>query len=295
MKRLLLIYYAAAGKGQFKAELSDICDCFVKADYRVEVHPSQYVGDTRDTIARDAARYDCIVVGGGDGTLSEAVTGLMRLPAEERPPLGYIPCGSTNDFGNSLMMPKDFCASAQKIAAGSPVPIDVGQFNDRYFIYVAAFGAFTDVAYDTPQQSKNLLGHAAYVLEGIKRAPNIRPIAMELASEDTVIRDEFLYGMISNSTQVGGIRAGEMFSVSLDDGLFEVLLVKNPPNPIERQLMLTSLLSQNLHYQGFVRLKTNHLTFRCEAECPWTLDGEFGGHPAEGTIAIKRHAIRMIL
>ena len=176
MKKLLFIYNVHAGKGLLKSRLAAVLDCFVRAGWDVSVHPTQGAGDATAVAAERAGAFDRIVCSGGDGTLHEVVTGLMTQ--ETRPAVGYIPAGTTNDFAKNLSLPRGMEAMARAAAAGCPRPVDIGRFNDRFFIYVAAFGAFTDVAYNTPQPFKNLFGHLAYVLEGATRLSSIQAYPM---------------------------------------------------------------------------------------------------------------------
>ena len=179
---------------------------------------------------RSAAKeYDIVVCSGGDGTLDEVVTGMIR--SGFRTPIGYIPAGSTNDFGGSLGLPKNMVHAAETIVKGNDFACDVGSFNQDIFVYIAAFGLFTDVSYETGQDMKNVLGHMAYLLEGMKRLPAIRSYPMRVTYDDTTIVDDFIFGMITNSVSVGGFKRITGKNVKLDDGVFEVTLIKRPKNP----------------------------------------------------------------
>ena len=190
MKKLLFIYNLHAGKGALRGRLSPILD-ELTAEWDVTVHPTRGPGDAT-TVARDrAGEFDRIVCSGGDGTLHEVVSGLMELPKEARPTVGYIPAGTTNDFAKNLELPRTLEELAAVAAAGVPRPVDVGKFNDADFLYVAAFGAFTDLAYTTPQQAKNLLGHMAYVLPSVTRLGTIQPHSMTIEYDDGILSDSF--------------------------------------------------------------------------------------------------------
>ena len=202
MKKMLFIVNPRSGKGQIKNNLLEILDIFNKAGYEPTMHITQSVLDAKETVKAKAADYDVVVCSGGDGTLNETVSGLMEEGIEI--PLGYIPAGSTNDFASSLRIPRNMKKAAQLITEGRLFQCDVGTFNERYFNYVAAFGAFTEVSYATPQQMKNVLGHQAYILEAMKKLMSIKPATMILEHDGGRIEGEFLYGMISNSTSVGG-------------------------------------------------------------------------------------------
>lgn len=180
MKKLLFIYNTHAGKGLLKSRLAAVLEELAR-DWDVTVHPTRGAGDAAELAARRAGEFDRLVCGGGDGTLHEVVNGLMALPPEARPEVGYIPAGTTNDFSRNLSLPRGMEAMARTAAAGVPRPVDIGRFNGEHFIYVAAFGAFTDVSYNTPQPVKNLLGRTAYMLESVTRIASIQsyPLTVE--------------------------------------------------------------------------------------------------------------------
>ncbi len=283
-KSLLFVYNPHAGKAQINEKLSKIIDTFAKSDYLTTVWPTQKRGDASEIIKKLGSGYDLVGCSGGDGTLSEAVDGLMAIPPETRPPLGYIPAGSTNDFATTLGIPKDMEEAAEVMMKGLPFRCDIGAFNDKYFTYVAAFGAFTSVSYDTPQQTKNLLGHAAYVLEGIKQVGSIKPYKLKIEVDGKVIEGEFLYGMVSNTLQVGGMKLiPSDMAVSLNDGMFEVFLIRAPKSMADIQGMISAALNQGAN-NGFLSFKAKKIRFICENAVPWTVDGEFGGDCTEVTI-----------
>lgn len=275
MEKLLFVYNAHSGKGMIKSKLADIIDKMVKRDYCVTVYPTQWPGNAAEIIEQESQDYDLIVCSGGDGTLDEVVTGMMRV--QEKKPIGYIPLGSTNDFANSLKLPKNALEAAEIALDGQRFACDVGQFNDNSFIYVAAFGIFTEVSYQTNQELKNLLGHAAYILEGAKSLLDIAAYQMRVEYEDTVLEDDFIYGMVSNSISVGGFKQIAGKNVLLDDGVFEVTLIKRPKNPLELNEIVTSLLTRVDDTDLIYSFKTDKISFYSEIEVPWTLDGEYGG------------------
>jgi len=275
MKKLLFVYNAHAGKAAIRSKLADLIDIMVKNGYRVTSHPTQYSTDATELIAQEGAEYDLIVCSGGDGTLDEVVKGMMRL--KEKKPIGYIPMGSTNDFANSLRLPKNVLKAAEIALHGQRFACDVGQFNDNSFIYVAAFGIFTEVSYQTNQELKNLLGHAAYILQGAKSLLDIESYEMRVEYEDTVLEGEFIYGMVSNSISVGGFKQIAGKNVLLDDGVFEVTLIKRPKNPLELNEIVTSLLARVDNTDLIYSFKTSEIRFLAKKEVSWTLDGEYGG------------------
>ena len=274
-KKLLFIFNPCSGKGQIKNKLMEVIDIMVKAGYEVTIHSTQDREDAMQKVKNEAKNYDLVICSGGDGTLDEAVTGMMQ--SEKKVPLGYIPAGSTNDFANSLKIPKDIVKAAHVAVEGRKFPVDVGYFNGDSFIYIAAFGLFTDVSYQTSQELKNVLGHAAYILEGAKRLHNITSYKMRVEYDGNIIEDEFAYGMITNSVSVGGFKKLTGKNVLLDDGLFEVTLIRMPKNPVDWNEILGCLANLKDDSNLIYTFKTDCVKFLPEDVIPWTLDGEFGG------------------
>ena len=285
MKKLLFVVNGHSGKGQIKNKLLDIIDIMIKEGYHVQVHTTQEREDATKVVREQAKYYDLVVCSGGDGTLDEAVTGMMQ--SEVRTPLGYIPAGSTNDFANSLEIPKDMIQAAKTAVLGVPFSCDVGEFNGDYFIYVAAFGIFTDVSYATSQELKNALGHVAYILEGAKRLHTIKSYHMRVEYDGNEIEGDFLLGMITNSTSVGGFKNMTGKDVKLDDGMFEVTLIHKPKNIIELNTIIASLTNLKDETDLIDSFRADSVKFYSEEEIPWTLDGEFGGDNKE--VQIKDH------
>lgn len=285
MKKLLFVVNGHSGKGQIKNKLLDIIDLMIKEGYHVQVHTTQEREDATKVVREQAKYYDLVVCSGGDGTLDEAVTGMMQ--SEVRTPLGYIPAGSTNDFANSLEIPKDMIQAAKTAVLGVPFSCDVGEFNGDYFIYVAAFGIFTDVSYATSQELKNALGHVAYILEGAKRLHTIKSYHMRVEYDGNEIEGDFLLGMITNSTSVGGFKNMTGKDVKLDDGMFEVTLIHKPKNIIELNTIIASLTNLKDETDLIDSFRADSVKFYSEEEIPWTLDGEFGGDHKE--VQIKDH------
>ena len=284
MKKLLFVVNGHSGKGQIKNKLLDIIDIMIKEGYHVQVHTTQEREDATKVVREQAKYYDLVVCSGGDGTLDE-VTGMMQ--SEVRTPLGYIPAGSTNDFANSLEIPKDMIQAAKTAVLGVPFSCDVGEFNGDYFIYVAAFGIFTDVSYATSQELKNALGHVAYILEGAKRLHTIKSYHMRVEYDGNEIEGDFLLGMITNSTSVGGFKNMTGKDVKLDDGMFEVTLIHKPKNIIELNTIIASLTNLKDETDLIDSFRADSVKFYSEEEIPWTLDGEFGGDHKE--VQIKDH------
>ena len=278
MKKLLFVYNPRAGKEMLKPRLSDVLDIFVKAGYEVTVHPTQAYRDAYYQI-KEVGKYDLIACSGGDGTIDEVATGMMkrREMGKDVVPVGYIPAGTTNDFAKSLHIPRKPLAAADNAVKGVPFPCDIGKFNDSVFVYIAAFGIFTDVSYETDQAVKNVLGHMAYILEGAKRIFNIPSYKIKVEHDGEVIEDEFIFGMVTNSRSVGGFSNMVGKNIVFDDGLFEVTLIKTPKNPIALQEIIAALLIEQVDTKHMYTFKTKKITFDSVEEIPWTLDGEFGG------------------
>ena len=280
MKKLLFVYNPRAGKEMLKPRLSDVLDIFVKAGYEVTVHPTQAYRDAYYQINEyEVVKYDLIACSGGDGTIDEVATGMMkrREMGKDVVPVGYIPAGTTNDFAKSLHIPRKPLAAADNAVKGVPFPCDIGKFNDSVFVYIAAFGIFTDVSYETDQAVKNVLGHMAYILEGAKRIFNIPSYKIKVEHDGEVIEDEFIFGMVTNSRSVGGFSNMVGKNIVFDDGLFEVTLIKTPKNPIALQEIIAALLIEQVDTKHMYTFKTKKITFDSVEEIPWTLDGEFGG------------------
>lgn len=274
-KKLLFIYNPKAGKAKIKNKLADILDIFAKAGYETTVCPTQYKGEAKQITENRPQDYELIVCSGGDGTLDETVTGMIK--SGFKTPLGYIPAGSTNDFGGSLALPKNMVRAAEAIMNGKDFPCDVGTFNEDVFVYIAAFGLFTEVSYETDQDIKNLLGHMAYVLEGMKRLSSIKSFPMRVSYEDKVIVEDFIFGMITNSISVGGFKNITGKNVQLDDGVFEVTLIKQPKNAIELNNIMVSLVNHDIDTDVMYCFRTSSIELESTEPVAWTLDGENGG------------------
>lgn len=261
-QKLLFIFNPHAGKGQIKNHLVDIVDMMVKAGFDVTIYTTQAQADATRKVVEEGAGYDRIVCSGGDGTLDEVMTGLMQ--AKLHIPIGYIPAGSTNDFANSLGIPKEMLKAAERAVGQNRFPCDIGDFNSDTFVYIAAFGLFTEVSYKTSQQLKNIFGHVAYIMEGVKQLRDIPSFRMQVEYDGKVFQDEFIYGMVTNSVSVGGFKGMTGNDVKLDDGLFEVTLIRNPKNPIELNEILACLTNMIDDSDLIYSFKTDavHITAR---------------------------------
>lgn len=288
-QKMLFIYNPRAGKAQIRSNLLDIIDIFVKAGYEVTAYPTQAAGDAIKAVKTRHEGYNIVVCSGGDGTLDEVVSGMMQCG--QKLPIGYIPAGSTNDFANSLKIPKSMIKAAGVVVNGRDFACDIGVFNNDNFIYVAAFGIFTDVSYETKQDVKNVLGHAAYLLEGVKRLPSVRSYPLKITYNDQVIEGEFLYGMITNSYSVGGFRGITGQDILLDDGLFEVTMIRKPSNPLDLNNIILALVDKRVKSEYIHTFKTSRLVVESEESISWTLDGEFGGEHCKAVIENRQRVL----
>lgn len=283
MKKMLFVLNPKAGKCKATRYLADILGVFCQADYSVITYVTKGPGDATQAVMRYAQAVDLVVCCGGDGTFNETVNGILQCGAPT--PIGYIPAGSTNDFAASLKLPTQPLEAAQHIVEGHPVQYDIGQFGQRYFTYIASFGAFTRVSYATPQNIKNALGHTAYLLEGIKDISQIRSIHVKMELDEEVIEDDFLFGSISNSTSVGGILTLDPNQVDMRDGKFEIMLVRAPKKLGEVSECLQALQSKKYDCKMITFRSSSHIRVTSDPEMAWTLDGE----RADGAEVLEIH------
>lgn len=291
-ERLLFIYNPIAGKGKIKAKLSEVLELFSASGYEVIVHPTDSQGDARRTAMEYAKEHRCdrIVCAGGDGTFSETAGGVLL--SGERVPLGYVPEGTTNDFAYSLKLPADMDRAADLAAHGSGIPSDIGTLNGEPFTYTACFGLFTEVTYETPQSVKNAIGRTAYLMNGASKLMHIKTYQVKVEGKNLSIEDEFIYGMIANSNSVGGFKGITGRDVALDDGYFELILIKKPKSLIEFNEIVNALLSNRLdECENICYARVNHIKITTEQEVPWNLDGEFGGNLKTAEIVIHKQKI----
>ena len=292
MKRLLLILNPTAGMRRGRRQLADVVEIFNRAGYLVQTYITAGSGDAATAAETMSQDMDLVVCAGGDGTFNETVAGLLRSGRDI--PIGYLPCGSTNDFANSLKLSQNLVQAARNIVSGTPTSVDVGLFGGRYFTYVASCGAFTKASYATPQSVKNMLGHLAYLLEGLGEIPQIRPIHLRFELPERIIEDDFLFCAISNSTSVGGILTLDPKQVDMGDGNFELLLVRAPLDAQEIGECIRALQSQKYNCAMMTFLSTPKVTVRCDPQMPWTLDGEKAEGAEEIVIENCHHAISLM-
>lgn len=288
-KKALFVYNPKAGKAMIRGKLSEILELLEQSGYETTVRPTAKKGDACEYVRDRSPEMELVVCSGGDGTLDEVVTGM--LASGSITPIGYIPAGSTNDFGGSLQLPRNMLRAAQIVVNGRDFPCDVGAFNEDVFVYIAAFGLFTEVSYETAQDVKNVLGHLAYLLEGVKRLSSIRSYPLKVSYEDQVAEDEFIFGMITNSVSVGGFKQITGKNVELDDGVFEVTLIRRPRNPLELNAVVAALLNRDINADCMLYFRTDRLTIESPEPMAWTLDGEYGGSHEKVTIRNRHKAI----
>ena len=293
MKKMLFVMNPFAGQRRANRFLVDILTIFNRAGYEVTVHMTAGVGDATQVVEKKAGEMDLVVCCGGDGTFNETVTGLLNSKVDI--PVGYIPAGSTNDFAASLKLPTSILQAAADIVEGTPVRYDVGKFGDRYFTYVASFGAFTRASYTTPQSIKNALGHLAYVLDGIQELSQIRNVHVRMEMDDRVVEDDFLFGAISNSTSVGGVLTLDPNQVDMGDGLFEILLLRAPRNLLEITECITAVQAGRYNDCKMITFcSADKVKVFSDPDMPWTLDGEKFDSAPEIPVENVHHAIRLI-
>ena len=293
MGSLLFVYNPHSGIQTISRHLTKIVDLYTSAGFDVTVHPTQAPGDCKNTVMRLADSVERVIVAGGDGTHNEAVSGLIECGCSL--PYGYIPCGSTNDFSHSLGIPVQIMRAAKNAICGEPFAYDIGRMNDRFFTYVAGFGAFTEVTYSTPQQTKNTLGYVAYLITGAASLPNIVPYHVRFESPVRSGEGDYVLGLVTNTLQVGGMKNLLPHDISLDDGLFEVLLVKNPRNAIELNKILVSAVKHDFSADCFEYFKTPSITVTSDKPLAWTLDGENGGAHNVTEIRCMQRALRIVV
>ncbi len=296
-KKLIFIVNPKAGKNQLKKKMVEVVDEFSRGGYQVEVYTTKSAEDAENHIYEVGDQYDMVVISGGDGSLDNAVTGIMRLKqrTDKVPPLGYIPCGSTNDYAKSLCISLKPEVAAQQIMNGVCCPVDVGQMGDHNFIYVAAFGIFTEVSYATPRQLKAKLGHAAYVLEGAKSLASVKTYRLKASFDGRIVTGEFLYGQITNSRSVGGFRAVGLRDMSFHDGEFECVFIRKPKNAVQLEQILQSVLTNKPKEDYIIYERAKCVKVEGVTEIPWTVDGEYAGDFKQARIDDLHNAVTLVL
>ena len=293
-KKMMLIVNPVAGRGGYSLNFGEAMRVFSYGGYDVTLYFTKGKCDATRFAEENGAEYDVVTCVGGDGTLSEVLSGLMKL--DNPPPVGYIPMGTANDVATTLHIPKnDTVGAANLILNGEPHPYDVGGFgDDGYFAYIAGFGAFTNVSYSTPQDQKNMLGHLAYVLQGMAELPNIETVRTRVEFDDGVIETDLVYGSMSKSTSVAGIVKLKENMVSLGDGYSELVLVKDPRDVNGFGEILSSVLSGRFDGDKLIILHTKKAKFSFDHPVAWTRDGEDGGRHQEITLVNYHRPVQLI-
>ena len=292
MKKLLFIVNPRAGKTKSTAPLFDAVAAFSRAGYLVRVFVTEAGGQARDIAAKWGGQYDLVVCAGGDGTLNETISGLMQL--EQRPPLGYLPNGSTNDFAASLHLHTTVEAAARAVAGGVPYSLDIGRHNDRYFAYVASFGAFTRSSYSASQAAKNALGHFAYILEGLGDLDSLRPYRCAIDADGEHFEGDFIFGAVCNSTSLGGLVKLDPKHVSMDDGTFELLLLRMPKTALDLQNLITAMTRMQYDYPGVIFRHVKNVVLTTDENISWSLDGEYAASAPRVEIQCLPGAIELV-
>ncbi len=291
MKKLLLLANTHSGKGIIEEQLPAIINYYNKAGYEVTVYISQYSGHIREISQTRGSDFDILVCSGGDGTLNEAVSGIAKL--DKKPVLGYIPSGSTNDFATSMGIPLNVEDSYKKAIDGDIFDLDIGSINDKHFVYVAGFGLFTNISYETPQNIKNVLGYQAYLLEGLRQLSNIKSYDLEIEYDGGIIKDSIMIGLVSNSNSIAGMKTIFKNYADLNDGLFEVLLVKAPKNVNVLKSIITSIVEKDFDKELFYSFKTSHVSIKSTENISWTIDGEYCGTYDTADISVMNKAVKI--
>ncbi len=298
--RVLLIMNPNSGMFQSRTNMYDLVSIFTKNGCISTTLMTTKAGDAAKYVEEHADRHDIVVFCGGDGTLNEIITGMMHI--DRRIPIGFIPCGTTNDMARTLKLPiRSVKRAAKEIVLGDNVHQDVGMFGaDRYFTYIASFGAFTKVSYATPRWKKHAFGHMAYLMDGILALNDIHPWKMKIACDQFEAEESYAFGCIANSTSIAGVIKLDEEKVSLNDGKFEVLLIRHPKTPADLQKILDVLVNRRFNESAqdaapMVRFfHTDHITVTPEKEMPWTLDGEYGGIPESVDIRCLHGAVEIL-
>ena len=293
-KKMLLIVNPCSGRARMRNELLGVVEIFSQAGYLVTVYPTKARGDATSRVSSlGSGEYDEIVVCGGDGTLNEVITGLMR--SGNKYTLGYIPSGTLNEWSSGLKISRNIKKAAEDIVSGRKIKLDIGKFSDKYFSYTASFGAFTDASYSAPQDVKNVLGQAAYFFEGIKSLGNIKPVHLKFTTDGRETEGDFLFGAVSNSMSVGGIVKFDESAVKLNDGRFEILLIRNPDNILKLQPIIDGILKRDFNREGLEFFTAENVTVTGGDGLSWTLDGEYARGEEKTVITNLHNAIELVV
>ena len=289
-KKMLFFVNPNAGHGEIRSSLIEVLQIFTLAGYDVTVHPTSRAKEITSFIEAEGMDYDVIVSTGGDGTFNETVSGLMTL--QNPPDLGFIPAGTVNDVATTFQLPRSILKAATAIVSGDEMWVDVASFNERWFTYIAAFGAFTGVPYLTQQADKRILGRLAYILRGVQSLTELRAIPAKVTCNGETFEDKFLVGLVTSTTSVGGFKTTKT-NMAVDDGLFEIILVREIKNILDFNTVAAAVLRQDYDNEFFYFFKTDSIQFQFDTQVPWTLDGEYGGTVEQVDVQVHQQAIHL--
>ena len=273
-KKVLVLINPNSGKKNSKESVLDALNVFSANDYQMEIYLSQKPMDVTRYIEENGERFDVVAVFGGDGTLNEATNGLMKL--KHKPVISYFPTGTMNDFGTNFGLTNDIKQCANIACAGHIESFDVGKINSRYFNYVAGFGAFCNVSYETKQELKKQIGNLAYIIKAIHEIPNLHPYHVKMNLDGKVFEKDLMFGLIINGNRVAGFEMVEQADNTFKDGLFDIILVEHTPNPLELYNYPLGVLHPELNMKYVERYQAKSIIIESQEKLAWTLDGEEG-------------------
>lgn len=295
-KEILIIVNPSAGKGKVSKYIPDICDNLEKRDFEVEVIYTSENNNAEEIIKNYIRFIDTVIVCGGDGTLNEVINGIIKC--NKKINVTFIPCGTTNDFAKTVKMTKSKYSLSKKLHKYQKKNIDVGKFNDKYFYYIAAFGALSNVGYTTKQENKNKYGRLAYYKQVFKVCKSLKKLKVykaTIVTDNEIIKDEFIYGGISNSISIGGLKWFKRNEFSINDGVFEIILIKKPKSLFGVLKIILSILRKKYDQKNIYYMKSKHMKIDFEEDVQWTIDGEFGGKTKEVMIENNKNKVSMLL
>lgn len=297
MNKVLVIFNPRAGKNSSRKSQDDIIRSFKDYGFEVTEKVTTCVGDATEIVKHNIEGHNLVACCGGDGTFNESINGMIA--ADTKVPLMYIPMGSTNDLANTIGVTKDVSKQIEMFLNGDVNSYDIGRFNDRNFSYVASFGVGTEVSYNTSQKWKNRLGYTAYLLDGfVFRLPhhikNIKPHHVIIEADDKVIEDDFYFGAISNSNEVAGLFKFEKKGIKLNDGIFEVILVRKVKGVLDVLKLIKKIKAEAYDGEQIINFTTKNIKMTFSEELPWTLDGEFGGSHKDINIGILHDRVNLV-
>lgn len=273
-KKVLVLINPNSGKKNSKESVLDALNLFSANNYQMEIYLSQKPMDVTRYIEENGERFDVVAVFGGDGTLNEATNGLMKL--KHKPVISYFPTGTMNDFGTNFGLTNDMKQCANIACVGHIESFDVGKMNSHYFNYVAGFGAFCNVSYETKQELKKQIGNLAYIIKAIHEIPNLHPYHVKMNLDGKVFEKNLMFGLIINGNRVAGFEMVEQADNTFKDGLFDIILVEHTPNPLELYNYPLGVLHPELNMKYVERYQAKSIIIESQEKLAWTLDGEEG-------------------